>query len=64
MGIQEPLDASDLGTGKPTVTLQPDGIKPELRQLIVVFDMHMRRLISISSIKEETVGTDSENGWH
>lgn len=58
------LDASDLGARKSSVTLQPDGVKPELRQLVVMFDMHMRRFISISSVEKEMVGTDSENGWH
>ena len=58
------LDASDLGARKPSVTLQPDGVKPELRQLVVVFDMHMRQLITISGVKKEAVGTDSESCWH
>lgn len=40
------------------------GVKPELRQLVVVFDIYMRRLITISGVKKETVRTDSENGWH
>jgi hypothetical protein len=64
MVTEESLDASNLGARKPPVTLQPEGVKPKLRQLVVVFDMHMRRLIMIPSVKKETVGTDSENGWH
>lgn len=64
MVTEEPLEASDLGARKPSVTLQPDGVKPKLRQLIVVFDMHMRRLITISGVKKEAVRTDSENCWH
>ena len=58
------LDASDLGARKPSVTLQPYGVQPELHQLVVMFDMHMWGLLTISCLKKETVGTDSENGWH
>jgi len=64
MVTEELLNASDLSARKPSVTLQPDRVKPELRQLIIMLDMHMRRLISISSVEKEPVGTDSENGWH
>lgn len=64
MVTEKLLDASDLSARKPSVTLQPDGVKPELRQLVVMFDMHMRRLLTISGVKKEPVGTGSENGWH
>jgi hypothetical protein len=64
MVTEEPLNASDLCTRKSSVTLQSDRVKPELRQPIIMLDMYMRRLITISGVKKETVGTDSENGWH
>jgi hypothetical protein len=64
MIAQNSLNTSDLGARKPSITLQPDGIKPELRQLVVMLNMHMRRFITISSGKKETVGPDSENSWH
>ncbi len=64
MVVEESLDASDLGTRKPSVALQSDGVQPELRQLVIVLNMNMRRLITISCVKKEPVWSDSENGWH
>ena len=64
MVAEESLDASDLGARKSSIALQSDGVKPELRQLVIMLNLHMQRLLSISCVKKETVGTDSENGWH
>ena len=41
-----------------------EGINPEFRLKIVSFNMHMRRLVSIASIKEESVGTALEYCGH
>ena len=64
MITEESLDASKLGARKSSVALQSDRIKPELRQLVIMLNMNMWRLITISCIKKETVWPDSENGWH
>ena len=64
MVVEKSLDASHLCARKPSVTLQSDRVNPELRQLVIMLDMHIARLFTISGVKKETVGTDSQNGWY
>jgi hypothetical protein len=62
--VEESLDAPNLCTRKSSVALQSDRVKPELRQLVIMLNMNMGRLITISCVKKEPVWPDSENGWH
>jgi hypothetical protein len=64
MVSEDSLNASDLGTRKSSVALQSDEVKPELRQLVIMLNMNMRGLITISCVKKEPIWSDSENGWH
>jgi hypothetical protein len=50
--VEDSLDASDLGARKSSVALQSDRVKPELRQLVIMLNMNMRRLITISCVKK------------
>jgi hypothetical protein len=64
MVIEDSLNTSDLGARESSVALQSDGVKPELRQLVIMLNMNMRRLIMISCVEKEPIWSDSENGWH
>lgn len=44
--------------------LKPHRVEPEFGFLVVLFNVNMRRFILISSIKEEAVGTNSQDGGH
>jgi hypothetical protein len=41
-----------------------DRIQPELRQLVTVLDMNMRRLRTLKAVEEEAKARDSKDGWH
>ena len=58
------LDLVDPVCSKAMAPLQPDRIEPEFRLAVVSFDMHVRRLVSVASVEEETIGATSEYGWH
>lgn len=44
--------------------MQPDRVKPELRNLSFTLNMDMWRFIAVPCVKEETVGTDPQYCWH
>jgi len=44
--------------------VQPDRVKPELRNLSFTLNMDMWRFIAVPCVKEETVGTDPQYCWH
>jgi hypothetical protein len=64
MIADDSLNSTHLRPIKSSALLQPDGIKPEFCHLILALDMNMRRFVSVTGVKEETVGTHSEYGGH
>src|SRR5262245_61059660 len=56
---EQSLNAPKLCTNKSVIALQSKRIKPELYQLVVSLNVHMRRFITIPGVKEETIWTDS-----
>jgi len=64
VAAEQSLNAPKLCTSNPVIALQSERIKPELYQLVVSLNVYMRRFITIPSVKEEPIWTDSEYGWH
>jgi hypothetical protein len=58
------MEATDFLTRKTAALLQPDRVKPKLRNLVLSFDVRMGRFLSIAGVKEEPVGTDPQNCRH
>jgi len=46
---------TDFITAESSAIVQPDRFQPKLGHLILSFDMHMSRLISVTSIEEEPI---------
>ena len=46
------------------VILQPDELKPKIRNIRIVFYMNMRRLAPVSSLHEETIRAILKNSRH
>lgn len=44
--------------------LQSNRLQPKLGEVVIALDMHMRRLIAITRIKEKPVRANSQNGRH
>jgi hypothetical protein len=57
-------DFVDLDSRESTAALQPHRIQPEFCDIIITLDVYVRRLISIASVKEESIGTKTQNRWH
>ncbi len=51
----EPVKLADLEAVESAAVLKPYGIKPEFGDFFVTFDMDMRRLIPVTSVKEEPI---------
>jgi len=49
------VQPSDLGSAKPATGMKPDRIKPEFGNLIITFNMNVRRFISIARVEEESI---------
>ena len=64
VSVDKLLDTANFCPGEATTTLQPTWIKPELREVIVTFDVNMWGFIPIPGIEEETIWPDSEYRWH
>ncbi len=45
-------------------SLQPDGIDPELGDIVVTLHVYVERFIPISGIEEEPVGPEPKYGRH
>ena len=60
----ETLDIAEIGASQSSAFLLPYRIQPELRHMIVTFNVHMLRLVAISCIKEESVWTMPQDGRH
>jgi hypothetical protein len=64
MFLDEPLYASDLGAPETAAADQPDRVQPELGNVDVPLDMHMRRLFAVASIEKAAVGAISQHRGH
>jgi hypothetical protein len=42
------MDSLDLGATKPNAALQPNRVEPELCQVVLPLDVHMRRLFAFA----------------
>lgn len=62
--IHKSLNPIYLRRRKPPTSLQPDRVKPELRNFVLPLNMDMRRFISIASVEEKAVGTGPQYCWH
>ncbi len=59
--LGEPVDFL---RGEPVTSLKADRIEPELGLTIIAFDVDVRRLAAIASVKEESKRTTSKHGGH
>ena len=60
----ETLDIAETGASQSATLLQPYRIQPELGHMTVTFNVHMRRLVAVSSIEEESVGAMPQDRRH
>jgi hypothetical protein len=52
------LYATNFRSVEPAATVQPDRIEPELCDLVIAFDVDVRRLIAVIRVKEEPIRPD------
>lgn len=64
MFLHQPLHTPDLIWSKSTAADEPDRIEPELGDVVIPFDVDVRRLLTITCIKETTVWACSQDGGH
>lgn len=64
MIVHKLLDPADFGPRETAATLQSDRIEPELGDIIAPFNVYVGRLMAITCVKEEPIGTDEQNGGH
>src|SRR5271157_4538549 len=53
--LNKSVQPSDLRSTEATTALKPDRIKPELRNLVITLNMHVRWLIAIPCVEKESV---------
>jgi hypothetical protein len=53
--LNKSVQPSDLGSTEATAALKPDRIKPELRNLVITFNMYVWGFIPIPCVEEESV---------
>ncbi len=61
MYLDQPLYAPDLGAPEPPAAGEPDRVQPELGNVDVPLDVHMRRLFAVASIEKAAVGAISQH---
>ena len=57
-------DDSQFAPIEAAASLQHDWVKPELCHRGISFDVHMRRFMQIAGVKEEAMGTSTEDSRH
>lgn len=60
--LDDLADLPNLWSGESSAVLQSDGVKPELRDPIVAFDVNVDRLISIPCKEEKAIRSDPQDG--
>jgi hypothetical protein len=53
--LYNPLNPIKFLTAEASASLESDGIEPELRCIIIAFDVNVKGLAAVTSIKEESV---------
>jgi hypothetical protein len=59
MFLNQPLYASDLGAPESTAANEPDRIQPELGDVDIPLDVHVRRLFAVAGIEKAAMGAIS-----
>jgi hypothetical protein len=54
----------NLSTTKPSIALDTDWIKPKLSFVLIALNMHMRWLITITCVTEETIWANGQQSRH
>jgi hypothetical protein len=62
--LDDLLELADFPAGKPSASLQPEGIKPILRLAVVALDVKVKWLIPIAGIEEEPVWSAAKDRRH
>jgi hypothetical protein len=57
-------DTIDLLGAETVAALKVNGIKPKLHFTVIALDMHMRRFIPITCLKEKPVRSTAVYRWH
>jgi hypothetical protein len=58
------VDSTEFCPSKPTASLQPDRVEPELRDLVLTLDVNMLRFVSIAGVEEQSVRAHPEYCRH
>ncbi len=64
MLLDQSLNPPNLSGSEAAAALKAHGAQPELRRILVAFDVNMPRLIPIARVEEETVGARSQHRRH
>jgi hypothetical protein len=64
MSLDPPLNPPYLRGLEATAALKANGAQPELRGIVVSFNVDMRRLIPITRVEEEAVGARPQHRRH
>jgi hypothetical protein len=62
--FDQPMNSPQLDATEPQASLKSNRIEPVLGDIIASFDMNMRRLLTVSGVEEEPIGTDAEHRRH
>jgi hypothetical protein len=55
---------AEVGTAKAPTSLKTYWIKPELRDIFIPLNVHVRWFVTITGIKEKAISAVSVNCWH
>ena len=58
------LDSSQFLSREASTSFEADGIEPNLRVAIITFHMYVWRFTTVTSIEEESIGANSQDGRH
>jgi hypothetical protein len=58
------MDSLNLNTTNADAALKSDGLRPELRQVILSLDVDMCRLLPVARVREEPIGTEAQHRRH
>jgi hypothetical protein len=62
--LHKSVELTDFIAAKSPAILQPNRIEPKLGRLVFSFDMHMSRLVPVTSIEKKPVLSLPQNSWH
>jgi hypothetical protein len=64
MLLDQPLNPPNLRRLEATAALKANGAQPELRCIVVSFDVNVRRLVPITRVEKEAVGARPQHRRH